>query len=357
MLSRLLFISLTLATLASAQEATPFFTVGDLHSIPIPGTKKQTWFINDSAFPFLPVRAGTGIMAFLGDAVVGRYSGPDIDHLSVTGSIPVPVSESPGVDSHWRANGGWMLTATRISDGTLVAFVHGEDHHFADGGYGEWNSTGVWTSTDDGLTWLDHGEVLGSQKPAHHAFGGLAMNECIWDPAAKRWLGYAAGGYVFTSADIHAAPGTWYGYNKGAFSSHINVNALAPSLTPAPGLQNADLTWGGLTYNRYLQRYILSWAAGSRSVKAAFSPDGLHWDNVLTLYSDTTPNTTSDDITYAFIVGETDTLSGQDCNLVYMYHPPGKTVSGNRKDVVRRPIHFQKNSTAQNTTFEKAATP
>ena len=43
----------------------------------------------------------------------------------------------------------------------------------------------------------------------------------------------------------------------------------------------------------------------------------------------------------AFIVGDTDTLSGQDCYLVYMYHPHGKTVSGNRKDMVRRPIHFE----------------
>jgi hypothetical protein len=48
-----------------------------------------------------------------------------------------------------------------------------------------------------------------------------------------------------------------------------------------------------------------------------------------------------DDISYVSIIGETNSPCGQDCNLVYRYHPPSKTVSKNCKDMMRRPIHFE----------------
>jgi hypothetical protein len=316
----------------------PTFTVGPASFIPIPG--KKTWYVNDSVFPFMPSRDGKGVLAFLGDAIVMRYSGPDIEHLTPPeNDMVVTTTPAPGVDGAWHKDGGWMLTATRQPDGTLVAFVHGENHSFADGKYGEWNSTGAWTSTDDGLTWTDWGEAVGSKKPDQHAFGGLAMNECIWDAANKRWLGYA-GPHALISTDPLAKPGTWFGYKDGAFSEPIDVNAV-PHLSPAPGLEKAGVTWGGLTYNSYLKQYIMTWVAGHK-VMAAFSADGVTWDHVTTLFEsdDEADKKQGDDITYAFLVGDTDTASGQDCWLVYMHHPPGKTLSGNRKDMMRRPVHF-----------------
>ena len=84
----------------------------------------------------------------------------------------------------------------------------------------------------------------------------------------------------------------------------------------------------------------MTWEKG-KSVQAAFSPDGIHWGPVTMLFKETLPNALSDDITYCFIAGDTDTRSGQDCYLIYMFHPPGKTISGNRKDMVRRPVHFE----------------
>ena len=338
-LSIYLFATLLALPVAAADDAPPKVTVGEAHVIPVHG--KKTWFVNDSVFPFMPAKDGKGVVAFCGDAIVMRYSGPDIDHLTPPENDAIVVTTpAPGTSSDWHRDGGWMLTATRTADGTLVGFVHGEDHKFADGKYGEWNSTGVWTSTDDGLTWTDLGEAVGSQKPQKAAFAGMAMNECIWDAANKRWLGYN-GPYAFISTDPHAKPGTWFGYHEGQFSQPIDVNAPMPELTPAPGLEKSGVTWGGLTYNSYLKQYIMTWSWG-RSVKAAFSPDGINWHHVMTLYKDTeTSNSLDDDITYAFLLGDTDTSSGQDCMLVYMHHPPGKTVSGHRKDMVRRPVHFE----------------
>jgi hypothetical protein len=331
-----LFLGFSLAV--PADRAVPKFTVGEATVIPVTG--KKTRFVNDSVFPYLPNKAGTGRIAFWGDAIVMRYEGRDIDHLAPPpDNAQVTVTNASGVDSSWHRNGGWMLTATRTADGVLVGFVHGEDHKFDDGNYGEWNSTGVWTSQDDGVTWIDHGEVVGSKKPEAHAFGGMALNECLWDAANKRWLGYS-GPYAFVSNDPHAMPGTWFGYHDGKFSQPVDVNAPRPPLTPAPGLENAGVTWGGLTYNSYLKQFIMTWEKG-RSAQVAFSADGIHWGAVSTLIKERLPDAPSDAITYTFIAGDTDTLSGQDCYLIYMYHPPGKTVSGNRKDMMRRPIHFE----------------
>jgi hypothetical protein len=309
---------------------TPDVRVGQAQVIPVRG--QDTYWINDSVFPFLPDKTGAGRLAFWGDGVVRRYAGPDIDHLAPAPDGKVPVENAPGKDRRWFANGTWMLTATRAADGVLVGFVHGEDHKFADGQYGEWNSTGVWTSNDDGVSWVNQGEAIGSRKPDVHAISGLAMNECLWDAGNKRWLGYS-GPYAFVSTDLHALPGTWRGYNNGAFSQPIDVSAPQPPLTPAPGLEHAGVTWGGLTYNSFLKQFIMTWVRG-RSIRVTFSSDGLHWGRVTTLFRDR-------NISYASIIGETDTRCGQDCSLVYMYTPPGKTISGNRKDMMRRPVHFE----------------
>jgi hypothetical protein len=297
--------------------------------------------VNDSVFPFMPARDGTGVLAFWGDAIVMRYTGADIEHLTPPDNDQVvATTPAPGVDGAWHRDGGWMLTATRQADGTLVAFVHGENHAFADGKYGEWNSTGVWTSRDDGKTWTDWGEAVGSKKPDQHTFGGLAMNECVWDAANKRWLGYS-GSHPLISTDPLAKPGTWFGYHNGTFSQPIDVNAPPPPLSPAPGLEKAGVTWGGLTYNFYIKHYIMTWVAG-HMVMAAFSPDGLTWNHVtMLLQSEEAGDKRADDVSYAFLVGDTDTTAGQDCWLVYMYHPVGKTLSGHNKDMMRRPVHFE----------------
>ena len=103
------------------------------------------------------------------------------------------------------------------------------------------------------------------------------------------------------------------------------------------------MTYGGLTYNRYLRQYILTWMnnGDTRNVQAIFSPDGLNWETGSQRVLASEPAGVP--VSYPFIVGDTDTLSGQDCYLVYMRQPPSGTqaVSGLRKDMILRSIHFQ----------------
>ena len=335
--------------------APPAYAVGADTLVPVQGDKTDTWAINDSVFPYLPNADGSGYLAFWGDATVRRYAGADLLDLAPTPAADTglaTVAYADGVDSSpqdgWAANGRWMLTATRIADGSLVAFAHGENHQFADDSKGfEWNSTGVLSSQDDGFTWIDHGAVIASPKPSVGRNGGLNMTEVVWDASNQRWLGYA-GKVPFVSTDPHGMPGTWYGYyddGKGhaGFTQRIDPASATPSLSSAPGLKNYGVTYGGLTYNRYLRQYILTWMnnGDTRNVQVIFSPDGLHWESGSQKVLASEP--TGVEVSYPFIVGDTDTLSGQDCYLVFMRQPPAgtPTASGLRKDMILRPIHFQ----------------
>lgn len=320
--------------------AAPVFTVGDSIRVPIRGN--DAYEINDSVFPWLPNSNKDGYLAFWGDASVRRYVGTSFDDMKPlsNGDVngKVAITYAPGVDQSWDVDGRWMLTATRLPDGSLAAFVHGENHRFADGVKGkEWNSTGLLTSADDGVTWVDQGAVVAEQKPLKAANGGVNASEVIWDEVHQRWLGYS-GGTPFISTDPYAMPGTWYGYYNGAFTQHINPQGPKPALSSAPGLAGKGVTWGGLTYNSYLKLYFLTWLPNGeyKKINVAYSPDGVNW-KVLDkgIFTEVSPYSVS----YAFIVGDTDTLSGQDCYLVYMRDPP--SVTGKKKDMVRRPIHFQ----------------
>jgi putative Ig domain-containing protein len=318
--------------------AAPKFTVGADTRIPVNGVNKYRYAINDSTFPFLPNRDGSAYLAFWGDARVMRYEGTDFDSMQPPpNNDAVNLTVAPGVSRDWDSAGNWMLNATRTPDGALVAFVHGEDHQFADGGSGEWNSSGLWVSSDDGFNWTSYGEVIGIPKPATAQYGGIGIGG-IWDPVNQRWLGYN-GDKPFISTDPHALPGTWYGYYNDAFTQHVDPTQPLLPLTAAPGMKDAyanNGTGGGITYNYYLKQFIMTWMwyGKKKQVLAAFSPDGLHWKAPVSLFTETDPYTMS----YAFIVGDSSTRSGQDCYLVYMREPH---TAYPRKDMIRRPIHFE----------------
>lgn len=326
--------------LAVRFPALPIFTVGEDARIPIRGG--DTYYINDSIFPFLRNRDDTAWLAFWGDGGVRRFIGTDLMTLQApAGDKGVVTAHAPGVDASsangWDANGDWMLGAHRTADGTLVAFVHGENHHFADGKYGEWNSTGLWVSTDDGLHWTNYGQVVATPKPATGQFGGAGIGG-LWDPLHQRWLGYN-GDQAFISNDPLAMPGTWYGYYNGAFTQHVDVTKPLPALTAAPGLASSYLnngTGGGMSYNHHLRQFIRTWMwfGKNQQVLADFSPDGLHWTGPVVLFTETGTR----EMSYGFVLGDSGDRSGQDCFLVYMRTPP---TGAPRKDMIRRPIHFQ----------------
>jgi hypothetical protein len=336
----LLFAFAAVPLIASAQII-PTYAVGAAQIVPVPSGPNSisTWYFNDSVFPYVYTSDGVTKMGFFGAGAVYRYSGVDMMHLEPSPG-QVKMTRAPGVDGSWEnaydANGDWMLTATRAGDGTLVGFVHGENHQFSDGVYGEWNSSGVWTSTDDGKSWMNWGVIVGSPKPTNGGvFGGAGLSEVIWDARNNRWIGYGAN-QPYVSYDMYAKPGTWFGMDSGGnFTIQMDPTRNPIGLTSAPGL-TSSVTWGGLSYNTHINEYIMTWMpfGDTHTVYAAFSKDCLHWSAAIQLFSEDA----SHYITYPSIIGPTDTSTQQDTYLIYERTPP---TGPNRNDIVRRTLNFK----------------
>jgi hypothetical protein len=332
-------------TLADGAQSTTTYTVSDPETyVPLKGdgSGDGTFYYNDSTIPYFPTADGTQMVAIFGATWVSKFTGSDLFHLLpfatrdlVTIIRPANYATTNTVESGYDYNGDWMQQAVRAPDGTLVGLVHGENHWFADGIYGEWYSGLIWTSTDDGTTWTDGGVAASSPKPLVHSWGGFAIGSLFWDHVANRWIGYYMN-YPLVSYDEHAAPGTWYGMDSGGnFTIHMDPTQQPVGYTTSPGL-SSSYGYNHITWNSYLSKYVMTYIHNGGTVKlfAVFSDDGIHWSPEQLLYSEDTGTK----MNYPQIIGDTSTTSGQDAYLVYERAPAIYTTNNN--DIIVRKIHF-----------------
>jgi hypothetical protein len=123
------------------------------------------YYANDSTFPYLPNSQGTANITFWVNGVNYRSTGQSLDTMGPINPT-TPVLKDTGND--FDNNGAWLFAAQRPhnASGTIFGFYHAEDHVFGDGGLGkQWNTTGLATSDDDGVTWVKKGQILGSPHP------------------------------------------------------------------------------------------------------------------------------------------------------------------------------------------------
>jgi hypothetical protein len=299
----------------------------------------SSWYFNDSVFPYLPSADGSTNILFWGDAWAHRYAGPDLMHMQPSpGTLVtrVRVGGLPSDSTAYDSNGDWMNEAHRLSDGSLVAFVHAENHNFATG-TGQWNSTGLWISEDDGYTWTDYGRVVGSPQPTNGTdsglFGGLNMSEGpIWDAVNQRWFGLD-GQVPFVSYDVHGMPGTWLAKDSsGNFTIKVDPTKPLSGATKVVGLPSS-IAGGSISWNTYLDEYVMVYTCNgdNTNVHISFSLDGMAWGGNGIVAWEPSGGTVS----YPQIVGSTDQLGGQTLFLVYDRQP---ATGGNNKDIVARQV-------------------
>ncbi|MFJ5293391.1 hypothetical protein [Streptomyces sp. NPDC088348] len=321
---------------ASASDPAPAViatTLGTPQVVPVP-SNPVNWYANDSTFPYLPNAQGTTNITFWVDGANYRSTGQSLDTMGPIN--PTKAVLGSGTSGSFDGNGAWLSSAQRDpnnSAGVIYGFYHAEDHVFADGSYGEWNSTGLATSTDDGVTWTKKGKIIGIPKPSAHTSGGVEANSVIYDKVNKRWLAIGHG-VGFASTDPNAAPGTWKGWNQGTFSTPMPAASASPKLQALPGL-STNMATNSITWNTYLNRYVMVWQAwgDTTGVHITTSADGVHWDPSKVLFG----TDSSKQINYAQIIGVSSSQSGQDAMLVYEQWPP---TTGRNRDMIERPIHF-----------------
>jgi hypothetical protein len=313
------------------------------------GKIREAWkTANDSAFPYLLNSTGNTHIAFFGNGINYRATG---NNLTTMGPA---VSPTNAVLSGWAGqfdqNGAWLFAAQRVN-GVIYGFYHAEDHQFADGGYGEWNSTGLATSTDDGASWTRRGQIIGLPKPAIHDTAGREANGVIYDthdPDHPRWLAIGHG-KGFVSTDPGAAPGTWKAWDGDNFGIWAKQPAPDGVLPPLPGLSD-DMATNSITWNTYLNRFVMVWQkwGDSNVVRITTSADGVSWDPSKTLTVEPTSEDCGKaapcpvDIRYPQINGVSSTQSGQTPNLVYEKWPA--TRPDRERDMKQVQITFTRTS-------------
>ncbi len=319
------FFALVAIAVITTDRALADITLGPETIVPIPANP-VFYYASDSRFPYLANSNGTANITFWVDGANYRSEGQSLDTMNSINPATSVLSATAGAFD----NGGtWMQAAIRHK-GTLYGFYHAEDHSCTNP-YTEWNSTGLAISTDDGMTWTKQGQILGSPNECA-GFGGIGANSIAWDAAHSRWMAWG-GTYGFVSTNDAAAPGTWYGYNSGSFSTPMPGSG---SLTGLPGLNN-NISVQSVAWNSYLNQWAMvyqKWGVGT-DIFYTTSVDGINWAPETTLLTTTTTNVS---LGYVQIIGDTGESCGQDALLVYERFPG--TQPGRSRDMIERWIHW-----------------
>lgn len=288
----------------------------------------------DSAFPVLPAGDGSGRrLVFWADGSTYRVVGDATPSSPFPTPPPTPLTPvlmASADPTAYDANGNWLLSVSRLSNGTLVGFSHTENHQFPCGSeYGEWNFGAVVASDDDGVTWRKLGLAVADPQPCKPSFGGAGYSSILPHPEG----GYIAWGgcSAYRSTDPAGVPGTWLRWLNGSFSSPGvgGQQDCLPGVSPAACCPIVH-------YNTAVRAYVMVWTSWGTNdtFHVATSTDGVEWGPSEVLLSVPSPRA----IAYGQVIGDTDSASaGGTATLAYAAAPP---TSGYPRDFMYRNITF-----------------
>lgn len=302
-----------------AGPAAPSFTLGEeqIQGYPNP----HPYQFPDAAISVLGTDpSSSSRLMFWSDGTTYRVEGPGL----FPNNTPFPLTPvlGAGAKGTYDANGNWFLAVfpeTPDNFTSLVGFTHTENHGFdCNGSYAEWNFGAVVSSEDGGVSWTREGLAIADPQPCTPTFGGAGYSSVIrvcGEGGRKGYLGYG-GCTGFVSSHPQGAPGTWYRYLNGGFTSP-GVNGTSTCLPGVP--QNVCCPI--VHWNAYLGQYIMvynKWGQNSVLYMAA-SSDGISWGpSVELLRVDATRS-----LAYGQVLGGTNSsVVGQKGVLAYAVAPP-----------------------------------
>lgn len=197
--------------------------------------------------------------------------------------------------------GMWAIGMHQIPDGRLACFFHAESH-FQDVLVTAYKSVGVAYSSDGGRTWDKGTKILSgpNPKPVSAEAGGrsygLGDGCVVWNGKYGKWICYYCGArdgntdYLLCMAasdDPSAAPGTWKKWDGKAFTLEgcNSSTGLGGKDVAVDGLSKIKGGNPSVSWNTYLNKWIMVYHSWSREVIISTSEDGLVWDTPQVLVS------------------------------------------------------------------------
>lgn len=189
--------------------------------------------------------------------------------------------------------GMWAIGMHSLMDGRMACFFHAESH-FESVLVTAYKSIGVSYSSDGGRTW-DKGTMILSgpnPKPADPEAGGrsygLGDGCVVWNEKYGKWICYYCGArdgntdYLLcmaASSDPSAAPGTWKKWDGKDFTIEgCNASTgLGGKDVPVAGLSQIKGGNPSVSWNTYLNKWIMVYHSRSREVIFSTSADGIAW--------------------------------------------------------------------------------
>jgi hypothetical protein len=216
--------------------------------------------------------------------------GTDFEHLVPTPLVagkatPVLSPSGTGFDRDYAG----AETVMRAANGTdLLMFYHAEVHA-CPSWLQFWASIGSARSTDGGLTWVRQGQVISSRTPASQfdcttAWG--AQNPSVIPSPDGRYLymyyqdpiknGEGLIQLARATIESDGKPGSWFKYNNGTFSE---PGLGGKSTGIGPWSPEFSCTWQpSVSFNRYLNRYLMTCLGGDYMWNVITSADGITWE-------------------------------------------------------------------------------
>lgn len=196
--------------------------------------------------------------------------------------------------TNFNENGSWFIGVFPLNqenDGKYVGFFHAESHYDNKGTAHK--SIGAAYSDDSGKNWKNVQPIILSEqaKGSTPDWTGIGDGCVIRDRTNSRWICYYqgkakdAGGSIANrlcmaaSDSLNGATGTWKKWDGQSFSiPACNTETMTggrecaiKNLSKVPGA-NPSVSW-----NEYLQMYVMVYASWSREIYISFSNDAINW--------------------------------------------------------------------------------
>lgn len=231
--------------------------------------------------------------------------------------------------------GAWFTGVFSLGNGKIAAFYHAESHWEESQSGHAYKSVAVTFSEDNGYTWTKGKRIIASdyKKPEEPTWSGLGDCCVVYNDTLKKYICYYSGKYknnyyicMAASSNKEDLSTNWKKWNGEDFSIE-GCNELTQTggeNVAIKGLSDKAGANPSVMWNKYLNKWIMTYHTWDKSIVASTSKDGINWSKPVTLI-----NSNDELAMYPNLVSEMGDLEGN--QILKMYYSSNMNEYGIRE--------------------------